>query len=650
MDYVFASSLQNHAMPEIVTSYDIACQWSRNLGTRHDAYALAFGHRKHKFIYLVPKFHLPAHQMSCQYEYNFSYTKGVGRTDGEAVERGWAAVNPFATSTKEMGPGHRRDVLDDVFATYNWGKVRQLGKSLLRAVLPLTHAFHKGPTLLRKIKDAVANYNVQKIQFDEFNDGLPRETTLAWMEMVQKWEQDPSRYDNPFAATMPCASHVIAGVLWSLTLQTAVTMAAVRRELAEEEDVQHKTSSAAVGRAEQVRMSAGVMIAGGIDLEEQQYVELLCIRCVLIKVCRRRLQREYKRLSAHSTDKQRADVLEHLNTLRRKLDAWFKVQQTYIPGVENLRDTKLSAMKDCAAYDLPILLPSAIGLAVHPDPKLQDIEWRLRHAQAHDALNDLRRHLRLCSHLFQYKDRFVRGQRENTRARNVIALAQEKVDADAERYRCARSALVNLSRSLGKSGWESTLRVLEDDDIRLMSKGDPRDQPQRRPTDREREGMRMLSWIWRTTPIASVMDANDPQLQEGENYLEPWPKAEASAALRIEWCQARARANRWAEEIELIQEEMRRVIAYHDSMCEVWTRRLHCRPSLSNSFREGLSAYAHRQAEIRRSMRETCDKMWCFVRQWVDLGMNLTDGGKEVDESELDDAGLLKIAQSPPPE
>lgn len=85
-------------------------------------------------------------------------------------------------------------------------------------------------------------------------------------------------------------------------------------------------------------------------------------------------------------------------------------------------------------------------------------------------------------------------------------------------------------------------------------------------------------------------------------------------------------------------------------MCEVWTRRLHRRPSLSSSFREGLSAYAHRQAEIRRSMRETCDRMWCFVRQWVDLGMNLTDGGKEVDEGELDDAGLLKIAQSPPPE
>ena len=127
MDYVFASSLHGHSMPEVVTSYDIACQWSCNLNARQDIYCLPFEHRQHRFTFLIPKFHMPAHQVSCQYQYNFNYTPGVGRTDGEAVERGWAAVNPFATSTKEMGPGHRHDVLDDVFATYNWGKVRQLG-------------------------------------------------------------------------------------------------------------------------------------------------------------------------------------------------------------------------------------------------------------------------------------------------------------------------------------------------------------------------------------------------------------------------------------------------------------------------------------------------------------------------------------------
>ena len=239
----------------------------------------------------------------------------------------------------------------------------------------------------------------------------------------------------------------------------------------------------------------------------------------LTNALRRRLRREYRRLGTHATDRQRADVLERLSTLRWKLDAWFKIQETYMPGVENLRDAQLTLVREPTAYDLPILLPSTIGqAAVRLDPRLEDIEWRLREAQAHDALNDLRRHLRLSSHIFQYKDRFVRGQRENTRARNIIALAQEKVDADAERYRCTRSALVALSGTLGKTGWEGVLRILEDGDIRLMSKGDPEDQRQRRQGEREREGTCTLSWIWRTTSITSIADVDDPQLQEG-NYI-----------------------------------------------------------------------------------------------------------------------------------
>ena len=75
-----------------------------------------------------------------------------------------------------------------------------------------------------------------------------------------------------------------------------------------------------------------------------------------------------------------------------------------------------------------------------------------------------------------------------------------------------------LSGTLGKTGWEGVLRILEDGDIRLMSKGDPEDQRQQRQGEREREGTRTLSWIWRTTSIASIADVDDPQLQEG-NYI-----------------------------------------------------------------------------------------------------------------------------------
>ncbi|KAF9487546.1 hypothetical protein BDN71DRAFT_1485294 [Pleurotus eryngii] len=55
--------------------------------------------------YLIPKFHLYMHCTHCQINYTFNLTPGVGHTDREAPERGWAAMNPVSSSTKEMGPG-----------------------------------------------------------------------------------------------------------------------------------------------------------------------------------------------------------------------------------------------------------------------------------------------------------------------------------------------------------------------------------------------------------------------------------------------------------------------------------------------------------------------------------------------------------------
>jgi hypothetical protein len=80
-----------------------------------------------EIIYLVPKFHLPAHILKCQVDYSFNLVPGVGQTDGEAPERGWSYINGVASSTKEMGPGSRRDTLDDLFGDYNWRKIAQIG-------------------------------------------------------------------------------------------------------------------------------------------------------------------------------------------------------------------------------------------------------------------------------------------------------------------------------------------------------------------------------------------------------------------------------------------------------------------------------------------------------------------------------------------
>ena len=136
MDYIFHKSLSNSKIRDLVVSYDIACQWSIHLDTRLQRIDSNFAEKlfstqSTRIRFLVPKFHLPAHVAHCRSRYSFNYTKYVGRTDGEAPERGWAEINPIANSTKEMGPGYRRDTLDSHFNDYNWRKIINLGKSRL---------------------------------------------------------------------------------------------------------------------------------------------------------------------------------------------------------------------------------------------------------------------------------------------------------------------------------------------------------------------------------------------------------------------------------------------------------------------------------------------------------------------------------------
>lgn len=85
----------------------------------------------------------------------------------------------------------------------------------------------------------------------------------------------------------------------------------------------------------------------------------------------------------------------------------------------------------------------------------------------------------------------------------------------------------------------------------------------------------------------------------------------------IEWCKARARANRWSEEVELLQEEMRRVSAFLEWQTEWWEDRASPRTWLDGMENEGVSAYAHRQAAIRRAMRTRCTSIWSVVPSLV---------------------------------
>ena len=123
--------------------------------------------------------------------------------------------------------------------------------------------------------------------------------------------------------------------------------------------------------------------------------------------------------------------------------------------------------------------------------------------------------------------------------------------------------------------------------------------------------------------------------------------ADMYKALRIEWCRSRARAMRFSEEVELLNEEMRWVLAFLDWEASHWEERATERiralasaaavgPGAAPTFPvipgspldEGLQAYAHRQAAIRRKLFTRFAAQWKDVPTFIRLSNDmLTDPG-----------------------
>jgi hypothetical protein len=241
---------------------------------------------------------------------------------------------------------------------------------------------------------------------------------------------------------------------------------------------------------------------------------LLSIYCITHLYARRRLRVDLKALGSHSTDLQIAKAVERANRLKRQIDAWAAVQLLYMPAISQLRvadetDTLTSAVNS------ELFFPSQIldRIDVHPD--MMEFEWRLRFAQAHDILHDIRRLLLVRSQMYAAKDRFSRGQSQVTRSRNLVLGVQSRIDANVLKYRHFRLALLRLARPLGKIGWDVELHVLHDTDVRGLAAKE----------SGSSEGRVTMSWIWKTSEGGGDFDPAGPRMQEGksiQNIINPF--------------------------------------------------------------------------------------------------------------------------------
>jgi hypothetical protein len=124
MDYIVMSSIVGFCLPSLTISYDIACQWKVHLAERNKKLPadVRLPIDEVKVQCGLPVWHAASHNEECQNSNSLSFKPGVGKSDGEGVERVWSVLNPSAFATKDAGKGQRADTLEGKIDNHNFLK------------------------------------------------------------------------------------------------------------------------------------------------------------------------------------------------------------------------------------------------------------------------------------------------------------------------------------------------------------------------------------------------------------------------------------------------------------------------------------------------------------------------------------------------
>jgi hypothetical protein len=386
--------------------------------------------------------------------------------------------------------------------------------------------------------------------------------------------------------------------------------------------------------------------------------------------CRRKLLVEIGAEGKSTTKKLSQALTIKRATLQRRIMRWTEIQGAYMPDVvlyrQRARETTVPIPQDIAiillnhtsttaqelddssseqgddsadevagssgptrvgieAETFDLLLPSSETVIYNrlASQSLHDKEIRLRHAHLDTYLQELRRLLRIKSSAYVDKRKNVSGQKGGTRANSDIQKFNLKINCTVSSYQFTRGVLLRLDPS---GPWQERLKPLLKADVRAPEQDDSDDEPDggshtqslvHRIRRRVRaESKRQISWIWRIPRLADGPDeaGNEDTIGSGRRIaLRGRSKLTdfQLTGVRVQWAKAQARAQRYAEEHGLLQDEMRRVCAYFEWKASWWRdRRRVGRVDASQRVKAGLDSYAEKQAAMLESLRAQFIGLW----------------------------------------
>ncbi|KAL0573338.1 hypothetical protein V5O48_008616 [Marasmius crinis-equi] len=631
-DYAIASSQKlSDEFLDRVLSYDICCQYCRHFASRMKELPeeIRLDIRPERWQFVVPKLHITGHNRECQENFAYHLLFGSGQTDGEGVERHWASIGPIATSTKEMGPGHRRETIDDHLGWWNWLKIIALGE------------------LLRKRRQrAREKSQAHAEEFKGFSQSQKESTLQVWRRMVLDYEGGKTlpgkvgRYDqsenlitNPYANTSKGKS------------EHDVCLEYAMKEAKDEMDgipPVHDISPSAfmeTGLAVEEQQRLLVMdLAKDSNVSTTHQVELVERRARLLRLVSRlrTLQQVYTPHAITALNSTAKDVLDsspvsiHSKAPSVDRDLAFDLKKLTKPASKgNVEAAKL-------------YLPSGLPDAVRKLPEMSkwvDMEASFRKGQLQSALEGLRSHLFIRTRLNLQRTLHVRHQHAAVRARQVMTRNDRKIDIFKAKYCMAWAALKTLvgEQAIGLPqlyrGDVTSYDEVDTHALRNVRKvlgtqrrnGTVSEAGSRIPKDalvKPGESVKRLSWIWTTYDVSNESD----ELQQ---------------VMRIEWSKSWARKRRWAEELALVDEEMCRTLVTLQHDAEQWKGLAAVEGGLEvdGALTEGIRAFAFEQATIRETLAFNFQALWARpdppVKVRVAVG-DISDGEMEAESEEED--------------
>ncbi|KAJ3716228.1 hypothetical protein C8R42DRAFT_589224, partial [Lentinula raphanica] len=592
MDYAFGSILRTlDPRLTIVQSYDIVCQWSKNLAHRMKELPqqVKCCLSERNIFFVIPKLHIHGHNLSCQLSFSLNWLWGAGRTDGEGVERNWAHMGPVATSTRDMGPGNRHEVLDDHFGHWNWRGICRMGQLLLKRY--------------DEALDQQEIHNKALLQFrterqDDFEE---------WDNMITVWEGELLKPPKDRTAPNPFES-----------IKSGMTEQDIRLALAQEEEEEASSGSPSLHD-----VGPSAFISQMLDIQDT-------MRSMKFEMSKQKSE----------TVLQKTSIIQCRTKLVQAIAKIRALQTVYMPAAIQ----KLAEAEDITeenAEDTVLVFPSDLSDSERESgcrAGILAIERKLREGQLSSSLDKLRNNLHIKSRLLTYRTTNVAHQARVTKSQTLLARTQQQIELAARKYQDAWKALTKIVGGEQNVSWHQ----LHAKDVCMMQEEPPQGNLRKRLGKRRRdedeaqqelewqkeqekfeqqiqelqgteqgrrmtelqclravcgEGKRRVSWIWMACGNGALED--EAVLEEG---------------IRVEYCKTYARAKRWEEEVILLKEEMRRCVVSLEARAKVWEGRNTYEGPLADgkddAHKEGVAAYAARQANVYRRLKQHFLLLW----------------------------------------